>query len=97
MLKDVKVFAMLPSEKLQTSHNTHTSQNSNGNPQIYNDLDFYQTLLKDFLATNDGNSASHNHNTASGNQDDDDDIYVDGADLGMTQRFLEQRRKLRET
>ena len=27
---------------------------------------------------------------------EDDDIYADGADLGMTQRFLERRRKLQE-
>jgi len=57
--------------------------------EIYNDADFYQALLKDFLASNESNGPSHN-------QGQDDDIYADGADLGMTQRFLDRRRKLKE-
>ena len=60
-------------------------------PQIYNDFDFYQAILKDFLATNDSASGSSN-----GLNNDADDIYVDGADLGITQKFLERRRKLQE-
>jgi hypothetical protein len=56
--------------------------------EIYNDADFYQTLLKDFLASNESNGPSHQA------EDGQDDIYADGADLGMTQRFLERRRKL---
>lgn len=58
--------------------------------QVFNDADFYQSLLKDFLASNDQTTG-----TTPANQDDDD-IYVDGADLGMTQRFLERRRKLQD-
>lgn len=68
-------------------HNA-TQKNMTGNTtEIYNDSDFYQTLLKDFLASNESNGPTQAHQ-------DDDDIYVDGADLGMTQRFLERRRKL---
>ena len=55
---------------------------------IYNDNEFYQALLKDFLATNESG------NGGQGQTEDADDIYVDGADLGMTQKFLERRRKL---
>ena len=58
-------------------------------PEIYNDADFYQTLLKDFLASNESNGPSSHQP-----EDGQDDIYADGADLGMTQRFLERRRKL---
>ena len=56
--------------------------------EIYNDADFYQTLLKDFLASNESNGPTQQA------EDGQDDIYTDGADLGMTQRFLERRRKL---
>lgn len=55
---------------------------------IFNDNEFYQGLLKDFLATNESG------NGGQGQTEDADDIYVDGADLGMTQKFLERRRKL---
>jgi hypothetical protein len=47
---------------------------------IYNDHDFYQSLLKDFLASNDG--GHHEADNIGG--EDDNDIYVDGANLGMT-------------
>ena len=60
-------------------------------PNIYNDFDFYQGLLKDFLGGSTGESAGGN-----GINNDADDIYVDGADLSITQKFLERRRKLQE-
>ena len=53
----------------------HISNNAES-IQVYNDSDFYQALLKDFLATTEQTSTSQGYN--------DDDIYVDGADLGMT-------------
>lgn len=46
--------------------------------------------MKDFLAVNDA-EVTHN-----GINNDADDIYVDGADLGMTQKYLEKRKKLQE-
>ena len=49
-------------------------------------------MLKDFLASNDNAATGQ----ATGNGEDDD-IYTDGADLGLTQRFLERKRKLQET
>ena len=55
---------------------------------IYNDFDFYQILLKDFLTSNEGEEGTQAANDA------EDDQYLLGADLGMTQRFLEKRRKL---
>lgn len=58
--------------------------------QIYNDHDFYQALLKDFLAASTGGGESAQQT----NDNNDDDIYVDGADLGMTQKYLERKRKL---
>lgn len=45
--------------------------------EIYNDFDFYQGLLKDFLSSNDVDTG----NQGPGNEED---IYLEGADLGMT-------------
>jgi hypothetical protein len=47
---------------------------------IFNDFDFYQMLLKDFLATNDSNGDDANAAGGGGEHD----IYLDGADLGLT-------------
>jgi protein AATF/BFR2 len=59
---------------------------------IYNDYDFYQALLKDFLANNDATYVP----TEGGAGGADDDIYLDGADIGLTQKFLAKRQKLKE-
>lgn len=56
--------------------------------EIYNDFDFYQGLLKDFLSSNDVDTG----NQGPGNEED---IYLEGADLGMTQKYLEQRKKIK--
>ena len=56
---------------------------------IYNDFDFYQILLKDFLASADGGE-----DNAGANGGGEDDIYLDGADLGLTQKYLERKKKL---
>lgn len=61
---------------------------SKTNVEVYNDVDFYQSMLKDFLASNEGT------NSGAGYQQDDDDIYTDGADLGMTMKFLDRKRRL---
>eukprot|EP00347_Sterkiella_histriomuscorum_P006693 403351797 len=62
-------------------------------PNIFNDFDFYQVLLKDFLANADGSGADGDdkYNATGGG---DDDMYLDGADLGLTQKYLERKRKL---
>ena len=74
----LKQFGRMVSEQLGTTKDL----------EIYNDADFYQTLLKDFLASNESNGPTQQ------DEDGQEDIYADGADLGMTQRFLERRRKL---
>ena len=50
-------------------------------------------LLKDFLANADGSGADGDdkYNATGGG---DDDMYLDGADLGLTQKYLERKRKL---
>jgi protein AATF/BFR2 len=53
--------------------------------EIYNDFDFYQALLKDFLATNDSTGLTSGPTENGG----EEDIYLEGADIGMTQKFLE--------
>jgi hypothetical protein len=57
---------------------------------IFNDYDFYQTLLKDFLASNDGSGNGEENANGGG----ENDIYLDGADLGLTQKYLERKKKL---
>jgi hypothetical protein len=59
-------------------------------PNIYNDFDFYQVLLKDFLASND------TEGDGPGNAGYEDDIYLDGADIGLTQKYLERKKKLQQ-
>lgn len=74
-----KVFGLLPSEQMALEDR-----------DVYNDNEFYQALLKDFLASNEGDQQAQG---ATG----EDDIYVDGADLNLTQRALERKRRLQET
>ena len=62
--------------------------NNEQDDQIFNDFDFYQVLLKDFLASNE----DEEENTGAAGYDDD--VYLDGADIGMTQKFIERRKKL---
>lgn len=52
------------------------------NENIFNDFDFYQTLLKDFLLVNDG-TANDQVGDINGT-DQNGDMYLEGADLGMT-------------
>lgn len=61
---------------------------------IYNDFDFYQLLLKDFLASADSGEGEDGRYGASGGGDAD--VYLDGADLGLTQRFLERKKRLEQ-
>ncbi len=75
-----KVFGQLLSDKIDND--------SKEDPSIFNDHDFYQSLLKDFLATS--------STTQQDATQQDDDVYLDGADLGMTQKYLEKKRKLQE-
>ena len=71
-----RVFRKLVSESMQQAKH---------DVEIYNDSDFYQLMLKDFLATND---------TTAGN--DAQELEDGGADLGLTQKYLERKRKLQE-
>lgn len=73
-----KVFGKLVSESLQATQDKHDAE-------IYNDQDFYQLMLKDFLASNDTSTGEQQHETE-----------ADGADLGLTQKYLERKRKLQE-
>ncbi len=57
-------------------------------PQIFNDYDFYQTLLKDFL--NRSGAAEEVGENSDGVQDE----FLNGADLGITQDWIAKRRKL---
>jgi hypothetical protein len=57
---------------------------------IYNDFDFYQTLLKDFLEMND-QSTNDLYNNEENGAEVDNDNYLDGADIGLTQKFLLKR------
>lgn len=57
--------------------------------QIYNDHDFYQQLLSDFLAAHEGED----------NGDDggeEDSKFLGNADLNLTQRYLQKRQKLKD-
>jgi hypothetical protein len=49
--------------------------------EIYNDFDFYQILLKDFLTSNEG---AMDQQREEEDQNGERDIYLEGADLGMT-------------
>lgn len=48
-------------------------------------------LLKDFLAQNDNNEDGEENGAGGGGEHD---IYLDGADLGLTQKYLERKKKL---
>lgn len=54
--------------------------------QIYNDYDFYQQLLNDFLAAHD----------LQADEGQDDDKYLGSADINLTKRFLQRRQQLKE-
>lgn len=66
-------------------------QNPKKNANIYNDGDFYQVLLTDFLNMND----SENAGDPLANQNTEGD-YLYGADLSLTQKYLEKRQKIKE-
>lgn len=56
--------------------------------QIYNDHDFYQQLLSDFLAAHEGEDE--------GQDGEDDAKYLGSTDLNLTQRYLQKKQKLKE-
>ena len=58
---------------------------------IYNDHDFYQQLLHDFLNAPGQDDAEDQQQEEAGNQD-----YLFGADLSLTQKFLAKKQKLKE-
>ena len=70
---------------------SHDNLTADRDENIYNDYDFYQALLKDFLANNDSQYVPQDNQPGG-----EDDIYLDGADLGLTQKFLAKRQKLKE-
>lgn len=57
----------------------HGDLTNDRDENIYNDFDFYQALLKDFLANNDSQYTDAQHGATN-----DDDIYLEGADIGLT-------------
>jgi hypothetical protein len=58
---------------------------------IYNDHDFYQMLLHDFLNAPGQDDQEEQQQEEAGNQD-----YLFGADLSLTQKFLAKKQKLKE-
>ena len=61
-------------------------------PAIYNDHDFYRSLLSDFLNANGiVDDADEMERTQAGNED-----FLFGADLSLTQKFLAKKQKLKD-
>ena len=56
---------------------------------IYNDYEFYQNMLKDFLASS---GEVEEENQLNGGEDE----YLEGADIGLTQRYLQKRQKMKD-
>lgn len=62
---------------------------------LFNDHDYYQLLLNDFLSSNDrSNVGPDEAGAANGGAGDDEYLY--GADLSLTQKFLAKRQKMKE-
>ena len=59
---------------------------------LFNDHDYYQLLLNDFLQTND--KSIGDQEAAGGPQDGGEFLY--GADLSLTQKYLLKRQKMKE-
>ena len=71
----------------------HAAENlhQDRDPNLYNDYDFYQILLGDFLQANEDADA----NSEEGSQDEDQEKhYLGNADLNLTRKALAKKKAM---
>jgi len=61
-------------------------------PNIFNDYDFYQILLSDYLQANDDANVNSEENSQ---EEDDEKHYLGNADLSLTRKALAKKRAMK--
>ena len=63
---------------------------------IYNDHDFYQVLLSDFLQTQQGENDDGDQDGEDGHDSETERRFLGGADLSMTQKYLSKKHRMQQ-